>query len=454
MKFCKNLQRIVDISDPEWAPYWTNYKMLKKLIKELPSLVPSDDGQKQQQCKYVSQQQHLKSSPENGVRPESPESVESSVSCSISLSSTTLCQQHGDKTAEISGDVDASEGNLQIHAAPPQKFVTTSYSKKPQHANQKVACSVASKPTADLNSNESMVSSTHGPKKVLEHMGKSPGEIAFFKLLHAELKKAIYFFDRAQQEFMIREERVREGMAIMKKPNSIMVGEKWSLLGKSIYRLYKDLLLLETFAIMTYCSFSKILKKHDKVTGYNTRNAFMARVVNKANFANYPVVLEMINRCQAWYEEVSDHLVSEGKEILYEDERLFINMIQKLNSQVIDTANAEGALDLSDMEDQNNKHPGLTSATRNLGGIQKSKSSPGPDSIVSPSTSSLKSLVEDMDAKVPAAHVSDESKLPSPITKKNGNENSLDGSNSQKRSSEEPLKNDINESALKRPRTL
>lgn len=29
MKFCKNLQRVVDISDPEWAPYWINYKMLK-----------------------------------------------------------------------------------------------------------------------------------------------------------------------------------------------------------------------------------------------------------------------------------------------------------------------------------------------------------------------------------------------------------------------------------------
>lgn len=29
MKFCKNLQRVVDISDPEWAPYWPNYKMLK-----------------------------------------------------------------------------------------------------------------------------------------------------------------------------------------------------------------------------------------------------------------------------------------------------------------------------------------------------------------------------------------------------------------------------------------
>lgn len=29
MKFCKNLQRIVEISNPEWAPYWPNYKMLK-----------------------------------------------------------------------------------------------------------------------------------------------------------------------------------------------------------------------------------------------------------------------------------------------------------------------------------------------------------------------------------------------------------------------------------------
>jgi hypothetical protein len=33
MKFCKNLQRVVDISDPEWAPYWTNYKMLKVSCK-------------------------------------------------------------------------------------------------------------------------------------------------------------------------------------------------------------------------------------------------------------------------------------------------------------------------------------------------------------------------------------------------------------------------------------
>ena len=35
MKFCKNLQRVVDLSDPEWAPFWTNYKMLKVRNKRL-----------------------------------------------------------------------------------------------------------------------------------------------------------------------------------------------------------------------------------------------------------------------------------------------------------------------------------------------------------------------------------------------------------------------------------
>lgn len=174
-------------------------------------------------------------------------------------------------------------------------------------------------------------------------LNRSPGEIAFFKLLHAELKKATFFFEKAQQEFLIREERVREGSKIMEQANSIMVNEKWSLLAKSIFRLYKDLLLFETFAIMTYCSFSKILKKHDKVTGHNTRTAFMANVVNKANFTSYPKVMEMIRRCESLYDSVSHRLVQEGKEGLYEDERLFINMISRLNEQALNTAEGEGA---------------------------------------------------------------------------------------------------------------
>jgi len=266
MKFCKNLQRVVDISDPEWAPYWTNYKMLKKLIKELPSLVPNTDDGKI-------------------AGPDGNEKIRANSNTSDNqIVSTDQSPENADKAGEATKQEEAKNG-----------------------------------PT-DVTS-----------------MGKSPGERAFFKLLHLEFKKASHFFDRATEEFTIREERVREGMEIMRKPNSIMVNEKWGLMAKSIYRLYKDLLLLETFAIMTYCSFSKILKKHDKVTGYDTKNAFMANIVNKANFTHYPRVLSMISRCEKFYEEVSANLLKEGKEGLYEDERLFINMIHRLNEQVLDS---------------------------------------------------------------------------------------------------------------------
>jgi hypothetical protein len=293
------------------------------LIKELPSLVPLDEvGAK-------APEQRARAASNEGIRPASPDSADSG---------TPGNQRHGDKTTEA---------------------------KRAAH--------------------ESLLDEDNSSEKV-DRIGKSPGEVAFFKLLHAEFNKAEHFFEKAQQEFVIREERVREGMDIMKQPNSIMVNEKWSLLAKSLYRLYKDLLLLETFAIMTYCSFSKILKKHDKVTGYNTRNAFMANVVNNANFTNYPVVLEMISRCERLYEEVSEHLLKEGKENLYEDERLFINMIHRLNEQVLDTAEIEGVPERKEV-----RRPAMTPKPGNqipLSAASESKA-----------TSSLRSLVEENDKK-------------------------------------------------------
>ena len=99
-------------------------------------------------------------------------------------------------------------------------------------------------------------------------------------------------------------------------------------------------MLLETYAIMTYCSFSKILKKHDKVSGHNTREPYMSQVVQPANFSHYPELLQMIETMQELYEQVSEEVVKQqgGKPSqLYEDERLFIHMIQQLNEQVLST---------------------------------------------------------------------------------------------------------------------
>ena len=282
MKFCRNLQRVIDITDPEWAPYWTNYKMLKKFLK---AIVPPEDAESPTQGG-------------EGTRGESPRSDESDHPC----------------------DADNDQGDSKMTS---------------------VAAAAAGGAAACTSSSSSAA-----------QMSRNPGEVAFFKLLNSELKKAIHFFDKAQLEFEIREARVREGIDIMRKANSLMVSEKWSLMAKSLYRLYKDLLLLETYAIMTYCSFSKILKKHDKVTQHNTRIAFMKNVVNKANFTHYPKLLEMIARCESLYEEVSQSLITEGKSGLYEDERLFIGMIARLNEQAMGTAEEEGAPALEGRKEQ------------------------------------------------------------------------------------------------------
>lgn len=37
MKFGKQLARVVTTCDPEWSPFWVNYKFLKKRLKEFPS---------------------------------------------------------------------------------------------------------------------------------------------------------------------------------------------------------------------------------------------------------------------------------------------------------------------------------------------------------------------------------------------------------------------------------
>ena len=335
MKFCRNLQRVINITDPEWAPYWTNYKMLKKFLKAVVGGEPS--------------------------RSESPQSDMSDNS----------------NDADVDADADG-EGENANDGDDEKKY------DMPAHEEKNSA------PTTRL------VGAGEGASSAAQ-MSRHPGEVAFFKLLNSELKKAIHFFDKAQLEFEIREARVREGIDIMRKANSLMVDEKWTLMAKSLYRLYKELLLLETYAIMTYCSFSKILKKHDKVTKHNTRIAFMKNVVNKANFSHYPKLLAMITRCEQLYDEVSQSLILEGKSGLYEDERLFINMIHRLNEQALDTAEGEGAPDLEGRKEQ--RRSNTISSPDRLGSGNGRTPSPGSShsSHTAPcQVSTLRSIVNDI----------------------------------------------------------
>jgi SPX domain len=227
----------------------------------------------------------------------------------------------------------------------------------------------------------------------LDSIGKNPGCVAFFRLLHGEFNKVCHFFDRAQEEFVIREERVRQGMEITKQPNAPFKEEKWTWLAKSIYRLYKDLLLLETFSIMNLLAFSKILKKHDKTSGFDTKKAFMDNVVGKANFANYPQVLDMISRCEQLYDEVSERLLRDGKHGNHVEERLFINMVQRLNQQVMEGVAEECALA---KVDESNRQVAVNAPSALASSVTESWA-----------TSSLRRLVDENDARRRASQASE-----------------------------------------------
>lgn len=186
MKFGKDLIRVVDLSDPEWGPYWINYKFMKRKIKEI---------------------------------------------------------------------VKAQGGRRLV-------------------------------------------------ERDLIDISKSTGEIEFFKLLNSELKKTCNFFSCAEDSCRIRHQRVRDGFELVKKEMVINCKSTMTRLLTACVKFYKDVLLLENFAIMNYCGFSKILKKHDKATGYSTHEAFMMNVMSRQNFTDYPGILRLLKESEILFAEM------------------------------------------------------------------------------------------------------------------------------------------------------
>ena len=166
---------------------------------------------------------------------------------------------------------------------------------------------------------------------------KNPYELKFFRQLHAEVEKVSSFFAGAKAELKIRCNRIKVGTEILKHSASKSNQRKWNLIEQSIYNLHSNLLLLEKFAIMNYCAFSKIMKKHDKKTGYKTRESFMTRVVNTSDFANYPDVLAMIRQCETLYGEELERLVCKEIRNKHEDEQPKIHMVRRIETKKLDT---------------------------------------------------------------------------------------------------------------------
>ena len=276
MKFCKALQKVADASDPSYRPYWTDYKKLKKLVK---AIVTNDSrGNK------------------------SDFQVEKT-----KLAPIPICDDDDDLYA----NKQVFKSHIDERDVASREEYRSQSEQRRQQPCQSTAKSLSHK----------------GVKRTKAELQHNPSEVAFFQFLHAELGKASNFFEKTEKQFTAREEIVRVGMELLKKPPAESVKDRWSVFSRAVFMLYKDLMLLETFAIMNYFAFSKILKKHDKLTGHATRGPFMMNVVNKANFTNYPKIMQMIERCQVLYNDASRRLVLDMRG---EDGQLFLHMVQQM----------------------------------------------------------------------------------------------------------------------------
>ena len=193
---------------------------------------------------------------------------------------------------------------------------------------------------------------------------KNPNEVRFFKQIRSEFEKVSAFFASARKELQIRYDRVVDGSKVFINSNTETMPLRWNRVGRSAYQVHKSLLLLETFAIMNYCAFSKILKKHDKRTGYSTKVAFMTNVVNKSNFANYPDILDMIRGCQDIIDEASKKLEPDEKTKLQEEYNMLATLLFKIKSSRDEETDDDTASDEKSCSSEGNGEKESTVPTR------------------------------------------------------------------------------------------
>ena len=152
---------------------------------------------------------------------------------------------------------------------------------------------------------------------------------------------------KAEQVCQVRKERIWAGFSLLSADN-FFDRCTWIRVLKACAYFYKDVLLLENFAIMNYCSISKILKKHDKLTGFSTREAFMRNVMPNENITRYPFVLELLKECEKLYSNIQN---MQNIVPLKSEERLFLDAIRHLNYQASRIQDEENKSLLSENKD-------------------------------------------------------------------------------------------------------
>ncbi|EQC39967.1 hypothetical protein SDRG_02623 [Saprolegnia diclina VS20] len=129
-------------------------------------------------------------------------------------------------------------------------------------------------------------------------------EIEFFMELRDQLRKLACFYVSEEKRYLFRFHQLQSVLREMKKKTSDVDEMDAKRLMLAFVHFYRECIQLENYAVMNYQGFSKILKKHDKMTGHNTRTKYMRKMVNQSPFANYPQLITMLENTERMFAEI------------------------------------------------------------------------------------------------------------------------------------------------------
>jgi hypothetical protein len=176
----------------------------------------------------------------------------------------------------------------------------------------------------------------------------SAEEVAFFTRLRQEVIKVSRFYESQEAACASLVEGLRE----MFRPFEVssaplpsaprltdLVAQGASVLNETqvahaLAQLLKGLsrlLELENFAVINYAGFGKILKKHDKHTGFTTKAQYMSKVVDRCSWAHYPRLLELLELVDSLYRDVLAKLGAVARErVLASSEQARVSSLSSL----------------------------------------------------------------------------------------------------------------------------
>ncbi|KAK8799324.1 hypothetical protein JH06_2856 [Blastocystis sp. subtype 4] len=126
-------------------------------------------------------------------------------------------------------------------------------------------------------------------------------EKQFFKQLTDSVLRVDTFFHQIQVQYIVEVKAlIDEVKKIDDCPKEQLESTIEALLEKC-RELHGKLLLLEMFAHVNYCGFTKITKKHDRMTGYITQKKFMQKKVNVTSFSSFTLLRNSVRIVEDQY---------------------------------------------------------------------------------------------------------------------------------------------------------